>query len=404
MIEPEDRFWITFEAVFPDFPDDQHTTNIIDWDQRRWYTIKGSTKFLPPEEGREIDVLKRYIDLLAQNVHSITVDDEGLLVAVSSNPEDDETQVIHYPRYSEVPSLQDCPTIRLSQLTELDRLGPEVDLMSYVDSSGVHRKVVFKYNIIVQWIKHIWKEIHLTKGIPKHPHIVPFDHVVVEDDESRIIGFTTHYIPGGTFDANRNRVFQLLWLQQLTAVVDYLNLELGIIHQDIAPRNLVIDPNTNNIQLFDFDRAARVGERDCIPELNDVKGVIFTLYEIITHDDDFRRVPFYEQDPQAVLDKEWTLKTHLDSDISHFRKHLDDWVQRRREISDITHSQPKFSLDIAVPELNPPTPIITSHDEGGEPIYESSSVQRRFEAVNLKQNVVYWERPPYDKAYPKQRN
>ena len=379
------------EALFGDL----HTTNIIDWDQRRWYTINGSTKFLPPEEGREIDVLKRYIDLLAQNVHSITVDDEGLLVSVSSNPEDDQTQIIHYPRYSKVPSLQDCPIIRLSELTELDRLGPEVDLMSYVDGSGVPRRVVFKYNIIAQWIRHIWKELHLTKSIPNHPHIVPFDRVVVEDDESRIIGFTTRYIPGGTFDANKNRVFRLLWLQQLTAVVDYLNLELGLIHQDIAPRNLVVDPDTNNLQLFDFDRAARVGEPDYIPERDDVKGVTFTLYEIITQDNHFRQVPFHEQDPQVVLDGEWTVKTQLDSDILLFRNHLDDWVRQRREGGDIVH------LHSDTPDLCPPTPCITSHAEGGEPIYESPFVRMRFSALKLEQNVFDWERPPYQKAYPK---
>ena len=36
----------------------------------------------------------------------------------------------------------------------------------------------------------------------------------------------------------------------------FLNLELGIMHQDIAPRNLLIDPGTDKIILFDFDWAA----------------------------------------------------------------------------------------------------------------------------------------------------
>jgi serine/threonine protein kinase len=61
------------------------------------------------------------------------------------------------------------------------------------------------------------------------------------------------YIPGGTLD-NKNVPFQFKWLRQLTQLVDFLNLQLGIMHQDIASRNLLIDPNTDSIRLFDFDR------------------------------------------------------------------------------------------------------------------------------------------------------
>ena len=86
----------------------------------------------------------------------------------------------------------------------------------------------------------------------------------------------------------KSRVFRLEWLQQLTAVVDYLNLELGIIHQDIALRNLLIEPQTGNLQLFDFNWAAQVGQPGCNPFRDDVTGVVFTLYEIITHDEHFR--------------------------------------------------------------------------------------------------------------------
>src|SRR5882757_1527300 len=87
MIRPEDRFWITSEAITGNV----HTSNIIDWDQRRWYTVTGPKKLLPAEEGLEIEILKRHIDQLGPNVHSITVDDDGLLVSISSDPEDDKT-------------------------------------------------------------------------------------------------------------------------------------------------------------------------------------------------------------------------------------------------------------------------------------------------------------------------
>lgn len=230
MIAPKDRFWVTSEAIMGDL----HIGNVIDWDQRRCYTIRGSTNVIPAEEDINIDILKRHIDQLGQRVHSFTVDDEGRLVSVSSAPEDDETFTFHSPRYAACPSLQDCSTISLSQLTELDRLGPHVDLVSYADDSGIQRKTVFKYSIIPQRREWIWNELHLTKSLPKHPNLIHFDRVVVDDAESRVLGFTIPYIPGGTFDENKTRVFRLLWLQQLLAVVDYLNLELGVAHQDVA--------------------------------------------------------------------------------------------------------------------------------------------------------------------------
>ena len=70
-----------------------------------------------------------------------------------------------------------------------------------------------------------------------------------------MIGFTMKYIPGGTL-VNPKVPFRFEWMQQLIQLVDFLNLELGIMHQDIAPRNLLIDPDTHKILLFDFDWAA----------------------------------------------------------------------------------------------------------------------------------------------------
>ena len=41
--------------------------------------------------------------------------------------------------------------------------------------------------------------------------------------------------------------------------VDDLNLKHGVIHQDIAGRNLLIDPDTDSILLIDFGCAFRIG-------------------------------------------------------------------------------------------------------------------------------------------------
>lgn len=90
--------------------------------------------------------------------------------------------------------------IQYSKLQELDRLGPGVDLSLYEDESGNPQKVTFKFNPIPKdrRLQMAWDEVNLLKSLPPHPNIVPFDRVVLEDVESRVIGFTTKYIPGGT--------------------------------------------------------------------------------------------------------------------------------------------------------------------------------------------------------------
>ena len=163
-----------------------------------------------------------------------------------------------------------------------------------------------------------WDEVNILKSLPPHPNIVPFDRVVLEDRESRVIGFTTKYNPGGTLadPTNLKIPFRFEWLEQLPQLVDFLNLELGIMHQDIAPRNLLIDPDTNKILLFDFNWAVSGKER-LLDSRDDVTGVVFTLYEIITNDTHFTSIPHWDRHMDMVQNRsEWTYNREIDSDIS----------------------------------------------------------------------------------------
>jgi hypothetical protein len=115
MISPKDRFWAVAEIIWGDV----HRGYIIDWDQGRWYLVCGPKKLLPPEKEEEIRILKFYINYLPHKVHSINVDGNGSIVSVSANPEDDPTSIPYCPRYPEIATLQDCPTIALSRLNEI---------------------------------------------------------------------------------------------------------------------------------------------------------------------------------------------------------------------------------------------------------------------------------------------
>ncbi len=180
-----------------------------------------------------------------------------------------------------------------SDLVEVARLGL-VDKVAYRDSpSGEERTFIFKYSPLTQ-DDFFWSELQVNMRLPAHPHIVPLDRLVLDEiDGTEIVGFTMPFIPGGDVGSTRtSRPFKLEWLKQLMGVVDDLNLQFGIEHRDVAPRNLLVDPVTDNILLFDFGCAAWIGVNK--PGHNrqgawgdggsdDIDGVVMTVYEIITN-------------------------------------------------------------------------------------------------------------------------
>lgn len=111
-------------------------------------------------------------------------------------------------------------------------------------------------------------------------------------------------------------MFKLEWLRQLTCVVDDLNLEYGIAHQDIAARNLLVNRETDALMLFDFNYSGQIGGKGYAKDRDDVKGVTFTLHEIITRDTRFRDIPYDQQNPAYVEGLEERLQ-HPDVKLDH---------------------------------------------------------------------------------------
>lgn len=204
MIKPQDRFFSERQGYFgtSDNPITETHWNVWDWDQLRLIKIKGTAKLFPPDDDVENRILSQFADYLSPEVRAVTVDDDGLLTGISTDPNEDDTTFLAYLPFTITPSLCNCRVIRYSKLQERDRLGPDVDLSLYEDESGNPQKVAFKFNPIPKdrRLQMAWDEVNLLKSLPTHPNIVPFDRVVLEDVESRVIGFTTKYIPGGTFE------------------------------------------------------------------------------------------------------------------------------------------------------------------------------------------------------------
>lgn len=241
----------------------------------------------------------------------------------------------------------------------------------------------------------IWYELNSWSRLPRdHPHIVPFDAVVLEPYQGGIVGFTSQYIPGGTLHENNatTRPFRLRWLRQLLSALDDLNYRYGMMHQDITAPNLVIDED-DNLRIFDFNYSIMI-DQHYTPERDDIKGVIFTLYEIITLDEHFRDVPHAQQDAEAVLRMKWEKHpdVRLDADVEVFRDVLDSWVAERktREFFKPTETWARWPEMPKPPMAAVPTWGADGKLSGSE--MKSVRVVFRSDLVHIGQQFWDWER------------
>ncbi|KAF2454983.1 kinase-like domain-containing protein [Lineolata rhizophorae] len=398
MIKPQERFFSEGQGYFGprENPKTETHCNVWDWNQLRMVKIKGTAKLFPPDEDKKTLILAQFADYLSLEVRAVTANDDGLLSALSTDPEEDDTTFVPY-----------LPFSTYSKLQELDRLGPGVDLSLYEDESRDPQKVALKLNPLgkPRILQMAWKELNLLKSLPSHPNIVPFDRVVVEDVESRVIGFTAKYIAGGTLD-NPKVPFRFEWIKQLSQLVDFLNLELGIMHQDIALRNLLIDPDTYKLLLFDFDWAA-CGKKGLLDSRDDVTGVVFTLYELITTNTHFTSIPFWERNMDMVQSiSEWTCNRELDSDVSKFRNFLHEWVGTRKSdgnMEQYLNAPNRLTWpDLpTAPDRNVPFELRKTLD--GEPSWRTGPRMRRT-AMAKEQYCFRWERPPQSRLLKKVEN
>ncbi|KAH9989103.1 kinase-like domain-containing protein [Xylariaceae sp. FL0662B] len=377
------------------------TWHVIDWDQRRVISVTMDGE--QDDEDLAVEHLSRHSSELLPGIYGIYVSQTGEIISMDTDAENDYSQCVHYPFLHEIVLPDGIQTVRRDALEELDRLGPDADLVAYpACSKGSAKKVVFKYYFLWQYAPRHWKEMNLWMRLPRHPNIVPFDRVVVDELEGRVVGFTNDYVPGGTLEENGSRVFKLKWLQQLMQAVDDLNLRYGISHQDIAPRNLLVDESTDCVKLFDFNFAARI--KNTFPnegesyeeERNDVKGVIFTVYEIITRDNSLRSKP-HEQQNLGELQQEWVKhpEVKLDQPVEVYRRVLQDWQQRRAVDPSGAHTGDAPEAINWPSRPSPPQESLGTDIYGQpSPILVDKWYERRWEVLARGGKILNWERPP----------
>ncbi len=125
--------------------------------------------------------------------------------------------------------------------------------------------------------------------------------------------------------------------------------------------NLLIDPETDDLKIFDFNMGAKLGWDGNEDEnfqfgykenRNDVKMTIFTLYEIITRDLSFREKNYFPSEFEAALAlgrPNWKqhpeVRLEQDVEIDEYRRVLKGWVNARRQMEPLSYKQAPDSID-----------------------------------------------------------
>ncbi|KAM5458276.1 hypothetical protein MaudCBS49596_000189 [Microsporum audouinii] len=121
------------------------------------------------EDEDGIKAVRRYVDQLGPDVHSLEIDSNGDPIDTSS---EDPTIEVRYPEYSG--ALEKGEVARRSELTEIDRFHVCTDLVEYQGSLQGNKQVVaFKYTIIQQRVNATWDERYILKALKGHDSFVP---------------------------------------------------------------------------------------------------------------------------------------------------------------------------------------------------------------------------------------
>ena len=136
MIDSEYRFIALSGAVTPGGPSTWHIT---DWDQRRLISVTMDGEL--DSEEPAIEHLKRHVESLADDVVEIEVSPQGNLLRTFADPERDESFCLSHPALATLELPGHVQVVPRSNLEELDRLGPMVDLVKERSLSEPAKKV-----------------------------------------------------------------------------------------------------------------------------------------------------------------------------------------------------------------------------------------------------------------------
>jgi hypothetical protein len=137
MIDDDFKYIALSGSITPGGPSTWHVT---DWDQRRLVSVTMDEE--QDDESLAIEHFSRYSDQLSPGIYRIRVSHTGEIISTYTDPKDDKTCCEYFPFLQDIILPDGIRTIRRDELEELERLGPDVDLVAYPPCRGEPAKKV----------------------------------------------------------------------------------------------------------------------------------------------------------------------------------------------------------------------------------------------------------------------
>ncbi|KAK4134665.1 hypothetical protein BT67DRAFT_380029, partial [Trichocladium antarcticum] len=332
-------------------PGKSRTYGLVDFDRRQFVnlTVVGPT-VENEEEDDDVEVpltppavltygeslFTQVCDGLGPDPCAITVNpDSGQVLSKSVGPSVCRLGACwpQYPTPDELGLPARIMTVKRSDLLELERLGPSMDLVSFKTELGRVERAVFRYFFARQDVHRHLKEQQALIHIGHHPNLIEYRRAVLDDSGQVVVGFLSRYIPGANVLGSLSGPFRLAHLEQLLQVVDDINLKFGLAHGDIGPDHILIDEPTDTLKLTDMGLCRL---RTTARVLADIHMTVSTVYQFLTGESDFFGHGGIWEETSALLQYLETLtewkpdpKLQLDHDIRTYRSRLLRWAANR---------------------------------------------------------------------------
>lgn len=83
------------------------------------------------DESLAIEHFSRHSDQLSPDIHRIYISHNGQIISTYANSKNDPTCCVHYPPLHDACFPDGVQTVRRDKFEELERLGPDTDLVAY---------------------------------------------------------------------------------------------------------------------------------------------------------------------------------------------------------------------------------------------------------------------------------
>ncbi|KAI9717561.1 MAG: hypothetical protein M1812_004702 [Candelaria pacifica] len=363
-LDPEYRFSFKAGVTGAGLSAPEHYL-IVDQQQEKWFQVVAYDESATDPDREDVDedtkyhdaiqILADHVDSLDESIRTIRRACDGTLTFTS----EDLTPELDFPIFQG----ETDEIIAGSQLILKDRLGPSVYLVRpKYQQSHDQRLYVYKYSIVPRMVQKMWDETQIIKRLTGHKHFAQLYKLVTHDDLLHVVGFTTHYVPGETLLENV-RPFRFGWLKDITSAIDYLNYEVGIVHGDMAARNVLVDSRNNTIKIIDFDRAymtSRTGGMYWDHEFQvgynsderDTQGVICTIYDAFTKLEHLGEPDSIEIEKMQTWCPEIPFE-EIEGGFNSYISFVLSWAEQRRSSKQYVHfrGHPMKLVNLGIKEL-----------------------------------------------------